>query len=162
MKLYLIRHAEPVTTGVYLGCKNDPPLKAAPPALGIEVPIVYVSPLLRARETAEAIDAPKVVIDDLREIDFGEWSGRPHEEVRRIWNLPDGNWFGMDPPGGERWGDFVSRVQGALATILKDRRYKAIVAHGAVNSVIAAALGTPNATKFKQKYAEIREFDLSA
>lgn len=151
-------------TGVFLGCKNDVPLKATPPPFDLDVDVVYVSPMQRARQTAESVNAPKIVIDDLREIDFGSWGGLSWEDIEEQW--PDltarksRNWFGVTPPGGEPWDAFVARIRGALSEILKDQRPKAIVAHGAVNAVIGGTLGGLDPIHFKQKYAEVSEFDV--
>ncbi len=166
MKLYLIRHAEPAVTGVFLGCRNDIPLRNGAPEFPIDVEVVYVSPLRRALQTAEAIVAPRVVIEDLREIDFGEWGGLSWPEIEKRWpELVAGrmrNWFGVSPPGGEPWSGFVDRVRGALNVILKDERPKAIVAHGAVNAVIGGLLDGGDPSQFKQGYAEVTEFDFDS
>lgn len=164
MKLFLIRHAEPVLTGVFLGCKNDPPLKSPPADLNLPVEVVYVSPLTRALQTAAGLTAPKIVVPDLREIDFGEWGGLNWDEIEQRW--PDmaargyRDWFGMTPPGGEPWEVFSHRVRGALGEILKDPRSKAIVAHGAVNAVIGGELGGVDPRKFKQTYGQVTEFEV--
>jgi probable phosphoglycerate mutase len=47
---------------------------------------VYSSPLERARETADALtDRPGhiTIVDELNEIDFGEWTGRRYDELDR-------------------------------------------------------------------------------
>jgi broad specificity phosphatase PhoE len=163
--LYVVRHAEPAVTGVFLGSRNDVPLKGAPPRFHFDVEVVYVSPLLRARQTAAGILAPQVVIDDLREIDFGEWGGLSWEEIETRWPETLANkrsWFGTSPPGGESWPAFVARVEGALKTVLKDPRPKAIVAHGAVNAVIGAALSGRSPALCRQRYAEVASFDIPA
>ncbi len=165
MKLYLVRHAEPALTGVFLGCRNDVPLRAAPPRFDFQVDVVYVSPMQRAQQTASTIDAEKITLDDLREIDFGEWGGLGWPEIERRWpELVAGrnrNWFGIDPPGGERWADFTGRLAAVLQQILKDPRDKAIVAHGAVNAVLGGLLGHGDPSAFKQHYGEVGEFRLS-
>jgi probable phosphoglycerate mutase len=164
MKLYLVRHAEPVVTGVFLGSRNNVPLKAPPPPFGFKVEVVYVSPLQRARQTAAVIDAPQVVVDDLREIDFGEWGGLSWAEIEHRWPeiaaQKSRNWFVTTPPGGEVWESFTSRVRAALDVIRKDPRPKAIVAHGAVNAVIGGTLGGVDPLHFKQTYGEVTEFDV--
>lgn len=164
-KLYVVRHAEPAVTGVFLGSRNDVPLKGQPPRFDFIVDVVYVSPLQRARQTAEAIDVPKIVIDDLREIDFGEWGGLSWEEIESRWPetiAKNRSWFGTSPPGGEPWEDFVARVEGALRGVLRDPRRKAIVAHGAVNAVIGAALSGRSPALCRQQYAEVASFDIPA
>jgi broad specificity phosphatase PhoE len=159
--LYLIRHAEPTLTGVFLGGKNDVPLKAAPPSFDLPVEIAYVSPMLRARQTAAGLAAPQIVVEQLREIDFGDWGGLNWDQIEARW--PEArslgrNWFGHDPHGGETWAAFTARVIGALEGILKDPRPKAIVAHGAVNAVLGGHLGQGEPSRFKQKYAQVDRF----
>lgn len=164
-KLYVIRHAEPAVTGVFLGSRNDVPLKGPPPRFEFDVDVVYVSPLQRARQTAEGIAAPKIVVDDLREIDFGEWGGLSWDEIEARWPetiAQKRDWFGTSPPGGEPWEDFVARVKGALGTVLRDPRRKAIVAHGAVNAVIGATLSGRSPALCRQKYAQVASFEIPA
>lgn len=154
-------------TGVFLGGRNDVPLKAEPPLFEVTVDVVYVSPMARARQTADAIPAPKVVIEDLREIDFGEWGGLNWDQIEARW--PETlalkrNWFGHDPAGGETWAAFTARVTGALDGVLADPRPKAIVAHGAVNAVLGGYLsskagGEFEPSLFKQKYAQVDRFE---
>lgn len=163
MKLYVIRHAEPAVTGVFLGCQNDVPLKSGPPAFDLDVEVVYVSPMQRARQTAETFTVPKIIKDDLREIDFGEWGGLSWDEIETRWpelTHQGRNWFGISPPGGETWDGFVERIQSVLKEILSDPRPKAIVAHGAVNAVIGTTLGGRDPFHFKQQYAEVSEFEV--
>src|SRR5882724_5068487 len=48
--------------------------------------IVYTSPMQRCVMTghliAEACHAPKLVLADLNDIDYGAWQGQTHDEVR--------------------------------------------------------------------------------
>ncbi len=163
-KLYLIRHAEPTVTGVFHGCRNDVPLREAAPKFDLAVEVVYVSPMQRARQTAANFTVPQIVLDELREIDFGEWGGLGWDEIERRW--PEltrdlhRNWFGVSPPGGESWAEFTARVARVLQTVLADPRPKAIVAHGAVNAVAAGLLRGGDPSHFKQHYAQVSEFEV--
>lgn len=89
-RVYLIRHG--LTEGNrlrrYIG-RTDEPLCAAgraalsaAPLKGIET--VYVSPLLRARETAAILfpHARQIVVDDLREMDFGAFENRSADDMK--------------------------------------------------------------------------------
>jgi broad specificity phosphatase PhoE len=162
-KLYLIRHAEPTVTGVFHGCRNDVPLRDAPPTFDLPVEVVYVSPMQRARQTAANFTVPQIVLEELREIDFGQWGGLGWDEIEQRWpELTRGlnrNWFGVSPPGGESWADFTSRVARVLKVVLADPRPKAIVAHGAVNAVAAGLLRGGDPSQFKQHYAQVSEFE---
>lgn len=143
----MIRHCEPALTGVLLG-QCDPPLSAAGRAHaaslldGIGLKMVYSSPLRRALETAEAIarDAPVTIVDDLREITFGEWDGLAWAEIEAA--EPDlaarklRDWHGVTSPGGETWESFAARVTHAFEQIRNGPRPAAMVAHAAVNQVL--------------------------
>jgi broad specificity phosphatase PhoE len=54
---------------------------------GFPIAAVYSSPLVRARQTAAAIAEPHglevLVVDDLVEVDVGDWEGRPWDEIER-------------------------------------------------------------------------------
>ncbi len=162
-RIFVVRHCEPELTGVLLG-QCDPPLTAAGRAQaasmlpGVELSIVYTSPLRRALETARilACGAPVEidvkVIDDLREITYGAWDGHTWAEIAAA--DPDlarrklHDWRGVTPPGGEPWEDFVARVKRAFDAIRKGPRPAAIVAHAGVNEVLGAS---------RQNYGEIHE-----
>jgi broad specificity phosphatase PhoE len=148
-RIYLVRHAEPEITGVLLG-QCDPPLsdagrvQAASILEGIEVAIVYASPLRRALETARILarGVPVEVIDDLREITYGAWDGQAWAQIEAA--DPDlarrklRNWRDVTPPGGEPWEDFVARVKRAFDAIREGSRPAAIVAHAGVNEILGA------------------------
>ncbi|WP_462187646.1 bifunctional RNase H/acid phosphatase [Frankia sp. CcWB2] len=75
--------------------------------------LVVSSPLKRARQTAEALGRDYVVVDDLRETDFGAWEGLTFAEVRE--KFPDelNAWLAdphVPPPGGESLIATVARV----------------------------------------------------
>ncbi len=147
-QLFLVRHAEPAITGVLLGwC--DPALSERGRAdaekllYGVELSIVYTSPLKRALETAQRIarGAPIQVNCDLRDISFGKWNGRTWADVERedpefaARKLAD--WRGVTLPGAEPWSEFAIRVQRAFEKIRAGPRPAAVVAHAAVHNVIA-------------------------
>jgi broad specificity phosphatase PhoE len=102
---------------------------------------LYASPLIRARRTAEAIGAltghPPILLDDLREMYFGELDGRPFEELREAYAhlleadensaLEDFVW-----PSGESRTGFTSRVLRVTNQIAKRHpgRSVGVVTHG--------------------------------
>jgi broad specificity phosphatase PhoE len=169
--LYLIRHACPAVEGVLLG-QSDPPLSnqgredAQGAFSGLELERVYSSPLRRARETAAFLRsaAEVTVLDELAEISLGAWDGKCWDEVLRadpaLANRKSGDWFGVTPPNGESWSQFTKRVLYALDHVRSGLMPAAIVAHSAVNSVIAANLRGSPPIQFQQAYCEVIEFDL--
>jgi len=170
--LYLIRHAEPEGAGTFLG-QADPPL--APGALdalaamlsALPPKVAYVSPLRRARETAACLSCPSViVVPELCEIGFGEWTGKTWPEIEAHWpELADRklkDWQGVNVPYGESWADFTGRVGRAWDQVRQGPSPAAVVAHHAVNALLAnLAAGVPF-SQFAQAYGEITELSYVA
>lgn len=107
------------------------------------VAAIYASPLTRARKTAEAIGAltgqtPRL-LDDLREVYFGELDGLPFEELKESYGhlleadedaeLDDFVW-----PNGESRSGFTARVDRVLNRIalVHPGEAVAVVTHGGV------------------------------
>lgn len=146
MYLILLRHGKTNgnIAGRYIG-RTDEPLcpegiceaKRAGIVRGIDN--VYVSPMLRAKQTASICfpNANQIIIDDLREMDFGAFEGRTADDMRddtayRQW--VDGNCEGPCP-GGESFSYFSKRVCGAFSEIVRKaisdgEKYVVIIAHG--------------------------------
>ena len=109
---------------------------------------VYVSPMLRARETAAILfpASAQIVIPDLREMDFGAFEGRGWWEMEddaayRAW--VDGGCTGRCP-GGEDRAAYTARVCAALEALLqKDEAPLVIVAHGGTQMAALARWGEP-------------------
>ena len=105
------------------------------------VDALYSSPLTRARRTAQAIGAltghTPILLDDLREMYFGELDGRSFEELREAYahllaadenaDLEDFVW-----PSGESRSGFTRRVLRATNLIAQRHAGRAvgIVTHG--------------------------------
>ena len=115
-------------------------------------PRVYVSPMLRARETAAILfpEAEQIVVPDLREMDFGVFEGRGWWEMEqdadyRAW--VDGGCMGRCP-GGEDRTEFSARVCAAVRDILEAETKTGengvyIVAHGGTQMAVLEHWGRP-------------------
>jgi ribonuclease H / adenosylcobalamin/alpha-ribazole phosphatase len=86
---------------------------------------IVTSPLLRARQTAEAVarasGAPLQVEDGLAETDFGKWEGLTFAEASQRWPDEVSAWLGstdVAPPGGESFAAVGLRVSAALDRLL--------------------------------------------
>ncbi|KUK47271.1 MAG: Fructose-2,6-bisphosphatase, partial [Actinobacteria bacterium 66_15] len=93
---------------------------------------LYVSPLPRARAVAEVVDpagALTTVLDDLRELDFGEAEGLTWEEIEAR-GIPITR-LGPGPVarGGEAVEVFGERVARASAAIVDGHGRTAVVTH---------------------------------
>jgi len=108
----------------------------------------YVSPLARARETAEIALAgagvPLVHVEELRELSLGAWEGCTIDEIRSQAGDPYAAWvrapLDCPPPGAEPLPDVSRRVLSAMTRISAahpDGDDVLIVAHGGVISVYA-------------------------
>ncbi len=112
---------------------------------------LYASPLIRAQRTAQAIGRltghTPVLVDDLREMYFGELDGLPFEELKQAYGhlleadedaeLEDFVW-----PSGESRSGFASRVARAIDEIAGRHpgNAVAVVTHGGVIATFLAQL----------------------
>lgn len=121
---------------------------------------IYASELLRAQETAEIIgECLKLeveVLPDIQEIDFGGFTGRTNEEIRK--RYPDfyreRSLHKQDlpyPEGGECGADVVRRVMPQLRRLCERPEDRiAVVTHGGViRSVCAEVVQTDQRNKLK-------------
>ncbi len=162
--LYLIRHAEPEVRGVFLG-QMDPPLSIAgmqaASSLGeIEVAITYTSPLRRARETAQYVRSQRTaILQELREIDFGDWTGKTWQEIESGWNAlarrKAADWLGVAAPGGESWHELLKRIEIVWHAVRTGPEPAAVVAHQAVNAALANLIEGRDPLVFEQRYGEL-------
>jgi alpha-ribazole phosphatase len=164
MNLLLIRHGE--TEGNllkhYIG-RTDEPLceqgrehagetrgRFSCPGTGGRV---YVSPLLRATQTAIILfpQAEQIVVEDFREMDFGDFEGHSHEELQA--DATYRAWLDKlcEPPcpNGESRAEFNTRVRSAFSSLIEEalrtqEKHVAIVAHGGTIMSIMGHGGRPS------------------
>jgi broad specificity phosphatase PhoE len=121
--------------------------------------IIVTSPLLRARQTADAVASAcgaEVAVDQgFRETDFGAWEGLTFAEVRARWPDELAAWLAdpsVAPPGGESFDAVLARVCAALDRVLVSyaERHVLIVSHVTpIKTLIARALLAPSAALFR-------------
>lgn len=109
---------------------------------GLELDEIYSSSMQRARQTAEPLakfHGLKIqLLDELKEVCFGEWEGLSYEEVKAKWNDQLELFFKQPAqcrmPGGESFDDVAARVRSVCEDIFKSDSDKniAIVSHGGV------------------------------
>jgi probable phosphoglycerate mutase len=104
---------------------------------------IYVSPLKRARRTAEAVarhhpGISLAVEPELTEIEGGEWEGKPIAEIERDYPEEERLWredfSRFQAPGGESVKDLYIRGSAVLLRLAEDNPGKTIVlvSHGAL------------------------------
>ena len=130
--------------GVYIGRTDLPISDAGREALmdkfeQLEYPKVqrvYSSPLERAVQTAEIIfpDREIVIVDDLREMDFGVFEGLPAEELVHLDSFKKWLKGGLDnpPPNGETLRSMMLRCYSALNLMILDMMKEGFTHAGAV------------------------------
>jgi broad specificity phosphatase PhoE len=164
-RLLLIRHAEP-EEDAHGRCYGRLDVGLSPVGLAsaerlaeslraVELDDIYVSPRLRAVQTAAALGASRIVEDRLRELDFGQLEGRTYDEIEREQPEFFRSWMETPTlvrfPGGESYGELRERVSAALDDIVTANhdRTVALVSHGGViRAALALALGLPDDRAF--------------
>ena len=165
--LYLVRHGATANNRAkpprLQGRRTDPPLSDEGLAQARQtgkfladspLDAVYSSPLLRARQTAEAIAEPHglavEVVEDLIEVDVGVWEGRDWDEIQR--DDPEAyRGFMTDATvnpylGGEDLTTVLARAKPAFERLMEENvgRLIVVVAHNVVNrAYLAELIGMP-------------------
>lgn len=136
IKLVLIRHG--ATGGNkehrYIGCTDEPLSSEAKEKLSAKancyprIDRLFTSPMKRCIETAEIIypDQKAVVVDSLREMDFGDFEGKNYEELNgdqryQAW-IDSGGTIAF--PNGESREAFILRCcEGMSEALLQSKAY---------------------------------------
>ena len=166
MKIILIRHGKTAGNleGRYVGRTDEPLCEAGREALaGRKVPRaekLFVSPLLRCRETAEILwpGRDQIVVPGLRECDFGDFEMKNYAELNgnadyQAWIDSNGT---LPFPGGESQATFQARCCAAFEQVaeelLKEKAdfaaeksvpAAAFVVHGGTIMAVLSQFGVP-------------------
>jgi broad specificity phosphatase PhoE len=122
---------------------------------GMEIRGVYSSSLSRAWETAQKIaqfhDLKVQPLQGILDMSFGNWEGRPHQEVRESDSKTYRQWVETPHlvrlPGGESLDDVRVRAMAAIEEVIRNHPGKTLilVTHRVVNKVlICGILGLDN------------------
>jgi broad specificity phosphatase PhoE len=182
-RLLLIRHAEVESSyqGVF-GGRIDMDLsprghdQAATLARYLQtkpVGATYASPMKRVQQTVAPFlrnGAPKpVILPDLREVDFGDWTGLSWEQVQTKFGVSAFSWLECLACGGianaECGETFRERIEPCLERILADHpgQQVAIFCHGGViRMVLSILLRWPlsSMAMFEIEYASLTQIAL--
>lgn len=175
LKLYFLRHGQTAysTTGGYCGTpENDPGLTPEGILMAKEFAeayahhpwqAVYVSPLQRARQTAQPLcdrlGMEMNIRSGLREVAYGEWEGlHPKEVYQRDHDLymqwlTDPAW--NSPPGGERGIDIARRGNRVLEEIEDrfDDGNVLLVSHKATIRILLCSLLGIDVGRYRDRFA---------
>jgi broad specificity phosphatase PhoE len=142
--IVLIRHGETDWNieGRYQG-QADPPLNArgvlqaqqlAEELKKSDLQILYTSPLLRAKQTAQVLSdklrIPEIDEPRLMEIHQGDWQTRLRSEIEALYPEIFKKWgtnpWQITPPGGEHLSEVQIRVTAAINDILRSNTHQKI------------------------------------
>jgi broad specificity phosphatase PhoE len=173
-EVILVRHGQTSSniTGYYMGRSNEEMDSAglvqtqrlSSRLANLPITSIYSSPLQRAYSTARVIAEPRSlkikVLDDLTEIDFGEWQGLHMQEIKEKWPELWSEWR-KDPshiaiPGGETFSQIAVRSSRVLNLVIAENRGSTsiIASHEIViKSMLIQALGA--------SYSIFRRFEIS-
>ncbi len=140
----------------------------------LEVQAVYASPMKRAQQTlaplAAGLGVAPVTREELREVDFGIWTGLSWQEVHDRFQVHASNWLEElehdAVPEAEGDGRFRGRVQPCLRDILAQHPGEtvAVMCHGGViRMVLSILLDLPlsRMAAFEVDYASLTAVDWS-
>ena len=148
----LLRHGQPAGGDRFRGVQDDPLSETGWQQMRESVngmspwDVVVTSPLRRCAEfAAELSERHGLIVETeprLAELAFGEWEGKPYDEVKRTdpaaWQAFFDDPVNNTPPGGEKMEDFCDRIDAAWDELLErhEGRHILLVCHGAVMRVI--------------------------
>jgi len=121
----------------------------------IEIHGIYSSSLSRAWQTAQKVaelhNLKVQPLPGIVDMSFGNWEGRPHQEIRQIDSKTYQQWVETPHlvrlPGGESLDDVRTRAMAALQEVIRSHPGKTLVlvTHRVVNKVvICGILGLDN------------------
>lgn len=160
-QLYLIRHGEVEETyhKVFGGSRIDMGLSSRGQRQGealaawladTKLDAIYASPMRRVHQTIAPLlkqrDATPVVLDDLREVDFGKWTGLTWSGVKDHFGVSAFDWLEVldsaGIPEGESAAHLVARVGPCLHRVLNENPHRTavIACHGGIVRVILSIL----------------------
>ncbi len=138
----------------------------------IRLDSIATSPLARCRAFADDLAAQTgivpAVLDDFREMDFGDWEGKTHQAAQAL--TPElferflSNPEGLSPPAGEPFDFFRKRVASAFRQWLGDADggNRLLVTHaGVMRILLIEHLGLPVCNLYRIALPNAASFQLS-
>lgn len=174
MNLYMVRHGQTADSreNRFSG-SSDPPLTTVGEAMAqafaqayasVTWEAIYTSPMLRTRQTADALckltGVHANLEDGLKEIDYGEWEGLRQADVKQRWPEAFEYWAddvaSRGTPGGETAFQVAARAMRVVEAI-RTRHQTGnvlIVSHKATLRVITCALLGLDVRLFRERIAQ--------
>jgi len=134
---------------------------------------LYASPMKRVQQTLAPFLSngapPQTIVNDLHEVDFGDWTGLNWQEVSEKFNLLTHEWLDHIErgilPNGETGAQFRNRIEPCLRQIIEKHpgRTVSIFCHGGVIRMILSILlklPLPRTNMFEIEYASVSQIAL--
>ncbi len=183
LQLYLLRHGEveeryQQTFGGRIDMNlsasgHQQAIKLAQSTAARKLDAIYASPMKRVQQTlaplVEATALAPVMLDDLREVDFGDWTGLNREQVRARFGASASEWLlrleNGTMPNAEPAQVFRHRTEACLHRITQAHAGQkvAVVCHGGViRMALSILLPLPLSAlaSFEFEYASLSRIDL--
>jgi broad specificity phosphatase PhoE len=135
--------------------------------------LIYASPMKRVQQTLALFannGSPKpVVMPDLREVDFGDWTGPGWEEVQENFGVAAFQWLDLLErgaiPNAENGVSCRARIEPCLRNILQQssQQNAAVFCHGGVIRMMLAILldlPLPTMASFEIDYASVTRVEM--
>lgn len=163
-RVYLIRHAQPDFPEGQRRClgRTDIPLgnvgMAQAEAMAASLPTVtavFSSPLMRAVQTARRIAQDVILMEGLRELDYGQWDGLTFDQIRRqfpaLYAAREHD-KSLMPPGSEPPEQGLARFARAMEEAARTSPGDfAVVTHGGVTELFLEII---TGRRYKPRYCE--------
>ena len=134
---------------------------------------IYASPMKRVQQTIAPLagnGSPQpVILPDLHEVDFGDWTGLSWEHVQEKFGISAHTWLDqLDRgaiPNAENTRTYRARIEPCLQTILREspQQNVAVFCHGGVIRMLLAILlelPLPKMAAFEIDYASVTKVSL--
>jgi broad specificity phosphatase PhoE len=138
-----------------------------------KIDTIYASPMKRVQQTLAPFlgngATQQTIFKDLREVDFGDWTGLNWEQVAKKFNLLTHEWLEHIQqgilPNGENGAQFRSRVEPCVRQIVESHpgQTVGVFCHGGVIRMILSILlelPLPRTNMFEIEYASITQIAL--
>ena len=140
---------------------------------GNKLDAIYASPMKRVQQTLAPVlengAPPQKILRDLREVDFGDWTGMNWEQVCEKFNLFTHEWLDHIErgvaPNGETGPQLRARVEPIIRDIVKNHAGQTVgvFCHGGVIRMILSILlklPLPRTNMFEIEYAGVTQIAL--
>lgn len=134
---------------------------------------IYASPMKRVQQTLVPLLRNKVsqpvILADLREVDFGDWTGLVWEDVREKFGISAFEWLDQLSrnaiPSAENISAYRARVESCIHQIIREGSDQSVLVacHGGVIRMILAILldlPLPKVAAFEIDYASVTHLEL--